>query len=297
MLKISRAGVHKQIKKLRLAGYGIKGTTNSGYILESRPDLVTSEELKYYFDKSALPRHTVFYYPETGSTQDEARLIAGKDIYFPAIAVAEEQTGSYGRRRRAWLAPKGGLWFSLVLKPDIQPDKIPQITFAASLAVCRAIEKMLGLSPLIKWPNDVTLGGKKIAGILTEMSAEVGKLNWVIVGAGVNVNNSVPDAVSGIAGSLCEAAGRSIGRAELLAGILSEFYALYGVFLEKGFSGFIKEYNDRSLLTGKYVRVDTGDGIAEGKALKVDKDGYLWLASPGQKSVKIMAGDVIKAVK
>ena len=281
------------MQKLRKAGYGIDGARNTGYMLVSRPDLVTPEELKYYFKRNGVGGHSIFYFPVASSTQDEAKKIAGGDAALPAIVIAERQTGSYGRRRRQWSSPEGGLWFSLVLKPDMLPDKIPQITFAASLAVCRAVEIGLGLDPLIKWPNDVTLDGKKFAGILTEMSAEVGRLNWVVIGIGIDANNSVPPELKRTAVSLSEIAGHKICRAEFLAGVLSEFYGLYDVFLEKGFAGFEKEYNKRSLLAGAVVKVDTGDEVIEGKVQKIDADGYLWIKPAGKHPVKIIAGDML----
>jgi len=294
LLKISRAGVHKQIQKLRNAGYGITGTRNSGYTLLSRPDAVTPEELKYYLRRDGVPAHTIFYFQETSSTQDEAKEIACSNIKFPALVAAESQTHSYGRRRREWMSPKGGLWFSIVLKPEMSPEKISQVTFVASLAVCRAIEVMYGLSPLIKWPNDVTLNGKKIAGILTEMSAEVGKLNWVIVGVGINANNAIPAILKDSAVSLSTITGKRLNRADLLACMLSEFYGLYDVFLEKGFAGFQKEYNEKSLLNGADVAVDTGSGVIEGRVQKVDEEGYLWVKTAGAGPVKIIAGDVVR---
>jgi len=296
MLNISRSGVHKKMQKLRKLGYGITGTNKSGYLLVSRPDIIDMEELKYYFRKYGVPKHAIHCYSSVGSTQDEAKTVAEKGGEFPAIIIAEKQTGSYGRRRREWAAPEGGLWFSLVLKPSISPEKIPQITFAASLAVCRAVEVMLGLSPLIKWPNDVTLNGKKFSGILTEMSAEVGRLNWVIVGIGIDVNNSIPAVLKNTAVNLSAAAGKKINRPELLASVLSEFYGLYEIFLTKGFEGFRKEYNKKSLLNGAEVNVDGGDGVINGIVRDIDGDGYLRMKT-GIKMVKIIAGDVVKVIK
>jgi BirA family transcriptional regulator, biotin operon repressor / biotin---[acetyl-CoA-carboxylase] ligase len=297
LLKISRAGVHKQIQKLRNIGYGITGTNNSGYILLSRPDLVTPEELKYYLDKNGVSRHNIVYFPVAASTQDEAKNIAEKDIKLPAIVIAERQTGSYGRRRRQWASPEGGLWFSLVLKPDIPPERISQITFVASLAVCRAVETVFWLSPLIKWPNDVTLNGKKFSGILTEISAEVGKLNWVVIGIGINVNNVIPPKLKHIAVSLSMVAGEKINRAEFLAAVLSEFYGLYDVFIKKGFAGLQKEYNKKSLLNGANVKIDNGDSVIEGKAYKIDTEGYLWIRTAEKKLLKVIAGDIIMVKK
>jgi BirA family biotin operon repressor/biotin-[acetyl-CoA-carboxylase] ligase len=294
LLKISRAAVHKQITRLRGAGYNIEGAQNLGYKLVSRPDIITPEELKHYLKKNGVTEHSIFYFNETVSTQDEAKNIAEKDIKFPALVIAERQTGSYGRLRRQWISDEGGLWFSLALKPEIEPDRIPQITFVASLAVCRAVEIAFGLSPQIKWPNDVMLNGKKFAGVLTEISAEVGKLNWVIVGIGINVNNPIPDSLKGSAVSLLEATEEKINRAEFLSIVLSEFYGLYALFLEKGFSGFQKEYNQQSMLIGSRVSVDTGDGVVEGVAQKIDANGYLWVKAPDNKIEKIIAGDVIK---
>jgi BirA family transcriptional regulator, biotin operon repressor / biotin---[acetyl-CoA-carboxylase] ligase len=293
-LKISRAAVHKQIARLRKAGYNIDGAQNLGYKLLSRPDLVNPEAINHYLKKNGVIAHSVFCFPETTSTQDEAKKIAETPIQFPALVIAERQTASYGRLRRQWVADEGGLWFSLVLKPVLEPDRIPQITFAASLAVCRAVEAAFGLNPGIKWPNDVLFKGKKFAGILTEMSAEVGKLNWVIVGIGINANNSIPEALKDTAISLSEASGEKINRAEFLSTVLSEFYGLYDIFIEKGFAGFQKEYNQKSMLIGAEVSVDTGTEVIKGTAQKIDASGYIWLKTAEGKATKIIAGDVIK---
>jgi BirA family biotin operon repressor/biotin-[acetyl-CoA-carboxylase] ligase len=291
-LGISRAAVHKRIQKLREKGYCIRGEKNSGYSLVSRPDLLLPEELRRYLDKTNLIKK-IIYNTEIPSTQITAKEHAGEPDSDGTLVIAERQTMPYGRMRRQWFASEGGIWFSLVLKPALLPDRIPHMTFVMSLALTRAINRICSLPAKIKWPNDITIHGKKCVGILTEISAEVGRLNWVVIGVGVNVNNLLPEALREDAVSLSSLTGSSVNRTELCAAILEEFGLIYSRFCAEGFALFEKEYNAQSALVGKKITIDTGQETYHGTVEKIDTDGYLWL-NPGDGPVrKIMVGTVI----
>lgn len=288
---ISRAAVHKHVLKLRAGGYGIHGEHKRGYMIVSRPDILSPAELERYFSKEDSARYHIYYKESDLSTQVTAKELAGRGKKEGAVVIAEEQTKAYGRLDREWSSGRGGIWFSMVLRPEVPPERISQLTLASSVAVCRALERKLGLEPEIKWPNDIMIGEKKLAGILTEMSAEVGRVRWVVIGIGINANNELPFALKD-AVSLKTLVKADVNRAELLAGILEEFGRLYDAYGKKGFKALSREYNRRSTLPGKRVRVNWGNEVSFGTVEKIDADGCLRLLLSGGIRKKIIAGDV-----
>lgn len=275
-LSVSRAAVHKRIERLREQGYRIVGGNNLGYRIIARPSRLVADEIKRHVAPST-PVPDITIYPETTSTQSVAKGFAAKDAPEWMLVAAEKQTGSYGRMQRQWESSEGGLWFSFILRPFLLPERVPQITLLASIAICRAIENNYNYSPMIKWPNDILLKGKKLAGILTEMSAEIGRVNWLVIGVGINVNNFLSPNLINEAVSLGAVTGSTIDRSELLGAFLNEFHCLYSDFLRNGFRSVSVEYNRRSVLAGKRISVDGGDGVHAGIVEKIDDDGYLWL--------------------
>jgi BirA family biotin operon repressor/biotin-[acetyl-CoA-carboxylase] ligase len=249
------------------------------------------EEVELHACENELLKKIV-YKEKTGSTQVLAKKIAESGEGEGILVVCEEQESGYGRLRREWKSPKGGIWFSLVLRPGISPEKASLITFAMSMAICRALKKRFNITAGIKWPNDICLGTKKLSGILTEMSAEVGRLNWVVVGVGINVNNQIPHLLRKTAVSLKAFLKKEVKRAEFLGAILDEFKTLYKGVLVNGFSVYSGEYNRLSSLNGKKISVDTGIDVISGTAQKVDNHGYLWVRKETGDMEKIVAGDI-----
>ncbi|MFH1368738.1 MAG: biotin--[acetyl-CoA-carboxylase] ligase, partial [Elusimicrobiota bacterium] len=290
-LKISRAAVNKQVQLLRKKGYVISAHSNAGYCLEARPDIVSPDEISGFL-RSGTDTFQFFYFEDLNSTQEEAKSLAGKSVNEWEVVVAETQRRGKGRLGREWASPSGGIWFSVILKPDILPDSVPQITLVASIALCDTIEKLLGINTSIKWPNDVMSAGMKIAGILTEMSAEVGKTNWVVMGIGINANNDIPADLKESAASLREISGKSINRPELLAFFLEEFRDKVNALIRNGFSAFQDRYNEYSILNGKKVSINNGHETLAGTAGMIDENGYLILQSDNGKIDRIIAGDV-----
>lgn len=226
-LDVSRTAVWKNINALRSSGYEIESVTNRGYRLISRPDLLTKEEITAGLSTAFLAKE-IYYQESVDSTNEEAKRQAMHGAPNGSLFIAEEQTGGKGRLGRIWRSPRGsGLWFSILLRPSSLPEQIASLTLLAGLAVCTAIRSKTGCTAMIKWPNDVVIGSKKVCGILTEMAAEIDRVDYVIMGIGINVNNeSFPEELQIKGTSLYLETGASVARAELLCEILKELERL-----------------------------------------------------------------------
>lgn len=207
--------------------------------------------------------HPLYFYPETDTTNDRIRELALEGAPEGTLAVAELQTAARGRRGRAWQAPaESGVWMSLLLRPSIPPTQATVLTLLAGIALTEAIEDLTGLEPVIKWPNDLLLNGKKIVGILTEMDCDMETIHSVTVGMGINVNTKrFPEELKDIATSLYLESGKEFNRAELAGQAMARFEALYEEFLEKGgtFAPFKERYRTKCLNIGKEVKVIGGE--------------------------------------
>jgi BirA family transcriptional regulator, biotin operon repressor / biotin---[acetyl-CoA-carboxylase] ligase len=291
-LDISRAAVHKRIQALRDKGYKISGGSNHGYILVSKPDLMIPEEVRSHFTSPNSLAKNIIYNHSLASTQTLAKEIAANGGGHGTLVIAEKQSAGYGRVRRRWASPKGGMWFSLLLRPVINPEKVPVLALVVSLSLAQTLEKALGLAPKIKWPNDIMLDGKKTVGILIEMSAEIGRVNWVVAGIGINANNKISGVLSGKAASISAKTGGKIDRPALVAKILDDLEKHYEEFLTKDFCFFKRAYNERSFLNGRKVLVREGDSDFEGKVESVDDVGRLELRLNNGTTRKIVSGEL-----
>jgi len=207
--------------------------------------------------------HPLYFYPETDTTNDRIRELALEGAPEGTLAVAELQTAARGRRGRAWQAPaESGVWMSLLLRPNIPPTQATVLTLLAGIALTEAIEDLTGLEPVIKWPNDILLNGKKLVGILTEMDCDMETIHSVTVGMGINVNTKrFTEELQEIATSLYLESGKEFNRAELVGQAMARFEALYEEFLEKGgtFAPFKERYRTKCLNIGKEVKVIGGE--------------------------------------
>lgn len=265
-LGVSRAAVHKRIEKLRASGERIIGTQRVGYRWTGSADSWTPSALRRGWVTDVVSFATV------GSTQDEAKNRAAGGAPEGTLVVADRQTAGRGRWDRVWVSPRGGLWYSLILRPAIAPDRCPALTLVAALDWVRVLRRR-GLDARVKWPNDVWVGEKKVAGILTEMSAETDRIHWVVMGVGVNVNNRPPAAVE--AASVSQWIG-PVSRQDLLSDWLARFARSYRRFVRSGFGPFQGDYNRWSLLQGRRIRLE-GTVAMEGQVLGVDGFGRLRL--------------------
>ena len=232
-------------------------------------------------------------YKKVTSTNDIAYELAKKGAQEGEYVLAETQTKGRGRMQRKWVSKKGNLYVSLILRPSIATKDISHLTFVAALAVASALEKYLNIAPQLKWPNDVLVDRKKISGILTEMESEGDKVDFMVVGMGINVNQdkfpkSLPNAIS-----LYQVLGKNIEPSQLLEDLLASFEEWYNTYLEKGFS-FIKEmWEERSLIKGRAVEVKDGRKKIRGVAVGLDTTGALLIRTPQGETLPVYTGDLV----
>lgn len=300
-LQVSRAAIWKAVNKLRETGYEIASVTNKGYQLVSIPDILTPEELQNGLHTRFMGQ-TVQYFPQTDSTNNAAKRTW--DLPEGTLFITEAQTDGRGRRGNAWASPPGsGIWMSLLLKPNLPPENIAEITLIAGLAVTRGINRHLPAPAQagIKWPNDVVMNGKKICGILTELSAEIDAVNYVVTGIGINVNTpSFPADLENKATSLFLETGIKQNRAVLVRSVLEEFEKWYTDYLAQGFSAVSDAYKACCVTLGKQVRVTKGTesftaqavDLAAGGQLIVERDGEMVTINSGEVSVRGIYGYV-----
>lgn len=289
-LGVSRAAIWKHIKALREDGYEIESVTNKGYRLTKSPDRLTAAELSDGLSTSLIGQHAVFF-EETDSTNIQAKRFSEQPD--GTVFVTECQTGGKGRLGRSWFGPPGvGVWMSLLLKPSLAPEDVPQLTLIAGLAVCRAVRTVSHLPAMIKWPNDVILNGKKICGILTELSAEMEQVNFVVCGIGVNVNTEgFGGELSKKATSLLIESGTPQDRKAIAQSVLTEFEALYRLFLKEGFSPLLPEYKSFCATLGKDVTISRAGKEESARAVDIDSSGCLVIDQSGTRT-SIQSGEV-----
>lgn len=256
-LHVSRSAVWKGIRKLREEGYEIQAVTNKGYCLVEQEARYNGKDLTAALKTEKMGR-PLYFYEETDSTNACIRRLAQEGAPEGTLAVADVQTAGRGRRGRAWTSPKGsGIWMSLLLRPNIPPAKASLITLLSGLSVCKAIERVTGLRPQIKWPNDILLNGKKIVGILTEMECEMSDIYFVVPGIGINVNTeSFPEELQQKATSLRLELGHEVSRNDLLCACMEEIESHYAKFEAAGsFLPLLEDYRKRCITLGATVRV------------------------------------------
>lgn len=270
-LGVTRAAVHKRVRRWRAAGHRIIGTPRVGYRWAGAPGPWNSEALKEGIVTQVVHAKTL------PSTQEEAKARAAQGAGEGTLVIADRQTAGRGRMGRPWSSPIGGLWFSLILRPRALPDRVPALTLVAALDWVEVL-RARGVPAGVKWPNDVWAAGKKIAGILTEMSAETDRVHWVVLGVGVNVNNRPPTSASVAAASAAEWTG-PIAPADVLGEWLGRFSKSYVRFCRSGFGPFRPAYERRALLTGRRVSFEGPEGRSAGRVLGVDETGRLRLST------------------
>jgi len=280
-LGISRVSIWKHIRSLKKDGYVIEASPR-GYRLVSSPDLL----LPYEFPDLEQRIH---YFREIGSTMDVARELARKGAGEGTIVIAEAQAHGRGRLSREWLSPKGGIYFTLILRPSISPAYAPRINLMASVAVATTIRKLFGLNAELKWPNDVLIEGRKVCGILAEMDAEMDVVNFVNVGIGINANTSVPQ-FEKTATSLKDMLGREISRKEFLSVVLVELERRQALLME---GALLDEWKKLSGTLNKYVRILSPGEVIVGRAIDIDTTGALIIRKRNGSLKKALAGDCI----
>lgn len=273
---------------------------NSSISLFEQVVLPTSEslsekEIQKGLHTSCVGR-TIYAFRTLKSTSDYAFRLAEEGADEGTAVVAEEQTAGRGRFGRSWHSPPGvGIWCSVILRPRMYPWEAPRITTAAALGTVRAIHSVTGISAALKWPNDILIHDRKVCGVLTELSAEIESINFVVVGVGINVNQretQFPSKLRGKATSLRNECGQEISRLRLLRSFFSSFEDVYGHMMEKGFSSLRDEIKSKSSVLGRTVSVRIKNRVYKGRAVDIDERGGLVLKLSNGSVEHIMTGDV-----
>lgn len=292
-LKISRTAVWKHIARLRTEGYLIEAVPHLGYRIISIPDKLLPEEISYQLNTKVIGQ-SLFYYETLGSTMDTAFELGLKGFPEGTVVFAESQTKGRGRLGRSWFSPKEkGIYLSLLLRPEFLPQEAPKITLMTAVSISEAIKKITGLSVLIKWPNDIVVGGKKLAGILTELDAEADKIKFINIGIGINVNSSksfLPKEST----SLKEEIGTELSRIELAREVLRAIESNYFILKDKGFKPILEKWLASSAILGKRIEISSQNRIICGEAQDIDMDGALLVRQDTGFIERVLSGDVVR---
>lgn len=293
-LGVTRSAVWKHIKRLREEGYQIDSSTHLGYSLRDKADVLISEAVTANLHTSVLGKD-VIYYESVSSTQNIAEELARKGAQEGTVVIAEYQAEGRGRKGRVWVSPfRNGIYMSIILRPQIKPVNAIQIPLVAGISVAKAISSTTGLPARIKWPNDINIKKRKVAGILTEIRCELDEVQYIILGIGINVNTRIEDLQfeNNIATSLSKELGYRVSRLELTQCILRELERMYLQFIETGFNELLNEWIKLSDTIGEEVVISDFDNIFTGVAIGLDNDGFLLVRSTDGAIHRIISGDV-----
>ena len=297
VLRISRVAVWKHIKKIRELGYKIESKQKLGYRLESNTDMLLPWEITSGL-KTKIFGKQVYYFDSIDSTQTQAMKIASDEANNGTVIIAEKQTSGKGRLGRKWISPKGGIWLSIILHPKFDISVITLFPIASALALSNAIEKTLNIKSELKWPNDITIKGKKVAGMLVDASLESNKIENLILGVGINFNVDVKQIEKilkntpnfyGIT-SLSEQ-NKTVKSILLVQSFLMELEQIYNLLNTGDTKKIIRDWTRRSSTIGQNIELSTENGKIRGKAIKIDEDGALVILE-NKKNRRITSGDI-----
>ena len=296
MIGVSRAAIWAHIENLRNAGFEIIASPHRGYELLGSPEKLVCEDLESRIPENQIIGRKVHVLDSTTSTNDDAEKFASEREPEGLVVFSESQTRGRGRMGRKWSSPGGkGLWFSILLRPSLSANECTQLTVASAVSLVRAINETTGIEPDIKWPNDLLIHGKKIAGILTEMQAELDCVRHVIIGVGIDVNQNhsdFPAQLRRIATSLKIASGTTVGRTTLAEAILREMDKDYKRVLNGLFNEVAQEWANHCGTLGKEVNIQTGRNQITGRAESLDETGALLVRTQHGRIERIIGGDV-----
>lgn len=291
-LGISRQALWKHIQELKEIGYDIAAVPHLGYKLTSSPDRLYPCEVSYEINTKFIGKK-VHYFDTVSSTMDIAFQFGMQGEAEGALVLAEAQTKGRGRLGRTWVSPKyKGIYLSLILRPKLLPNQASILTLLSGVSVCEAIKAVTGLDTQIKWPNDLLIHHKKLGGILTELSAEMDEVRFVVIGIGLNVNNDKKALISA-ATSLKDQKKENINRIELLREILRKIEANYLFLQDRGSRTIIEKWREHNITLGRRVRVAYHKEHIEGEAVDIDIDGGLLLRNDSGVIEKVVSGDVV----
>ena len=290
-LGVSRTSIWKYINYFKEAGYKIESSSKLGYRLIATADLLLPEEIDLGLETEFMGKNIVCY-EEVESTNQLAKEAADKGAVEGTIILAEEQKGGQGRIGREFYSPKGGIWLSFILRPELKAVLATRATYIASLALAKTIDKLTTLEPRIKWPNDILIDGAKVSGILTEMGAELDQINYLVIGIGINANFSkseLPKKVEASVTTLFSELGSKIDRVDFIQQLLSFIEESYQSIND--FDSLLTEWKDYAYTLGEDVVIINRDDKIYGQAVDIASDGALLVEVDG-KEQRVYSGDV-----
>jgi len=297
VLRISRVAVWKHIKKIKELGYTIESKQKRGYRLVSNTELLLPWEIIQGLKTKKIGR-VAYYFDSINSTQNQAMKMTSDSKNNGAIIIAQKQTGGKGRLGRRWISPKGGIWLSVILYPEFDISVITLFPIASALALSIALEKCFDIKPELKWPNDITIKGKKVAGILVDASLESNKIENIVLGVGINFDVNIKEIEKDLKNtpnfygvSSLRKFKKDITPVRLVQTFLLELEKIFELLNLGQTKKIIKEWTKRSSTIGKNVELVTKEGKISGKAIKIDNDGALVISD--KKNTRVIAGDVI----
>ena len=298
VLRISRVAVWKHIKKIQDLGYTVESKQKLGYKLTKNSEMLLPWEITKGLKTKKMGQR-VYYFDSIDSTQNQALKMAVEPINDGTLIVASKQTGGKGRSGRKWISPKGGIWISIILQPKFDISITTLFPIASALALSIALEKTMDISPELKWPNDLTLNGKKIAGMLVDVSLESNQIENMVLGVGINfdietkkVEKLLKDTSNFYGVASLNEQKKKIKPVELVQAFLVELEKIYELLNSKQIKKIISEWTKRSSTIGKKIEMNTIDEVIKGKAIKIDEDGAL-IVSTGDKLQRVIAGDIV----
>jgi BirA family transcriptional regulator, biotin operon repressor / biotin---[acetyl-CoA-carboxylase] ligase len=296
-LGFSRVAVWKQIQKLKKLDYHISADARKGYRVISRPDILLPFEIYHNLHTKYIGQH-IFYFPLVTSTNSMAKESL-KSMNVPlsegTVMIADMQTAGRGRLGRIWYSPHGGIWLTIVLFPNLEPAYISKITLMTAVVLVRSIKSLYDIPVHIKWPNDLLIEKKKLCGILTEMAAESDRINYVLVGIGVNANirrENFPEDIREQSTSLQEISGELISRIRLVQIMLENFEKYYGKLKKKQFKPILKEWKEYTDTLGKNITIESAGQTIAGEAVDITPEGALVIRKEDGTLVHVLSGTV-----
>jgi len=295
-MDMTRSAVWKHIHALREEGYLIESSRRRGYFLKDVPETLLQGEIQEGLNTEIIGKRGIFHHHLTDSTNIRAKSLADEGAEEGTVIIAEEQEQGRGRRGRRWFSPEGkGIYVSIILRPRLAPSESPKLTLMTAVAVADALISLTSLDIRIKWPNDIIVHGRKLAGILTEVSAEMDDVKYVIIGLGINVNipnDLFPSDIGDTASSIILETGRKFPRIRILRAYLEWFEKYYALVRTSGFGPVLKRWKDLSDIIGRTVRIDLVHQSYTGEVLDVDENGVLVLEDSAGTLHRIFSGDV-----
>lgn len=295
-LSVSRAAIWKHIRKLREEGYVIESSTNKGYLLSKDSHLLLPNEIKEDLETKTFGKKGIEYFKEIDSTNIKAKDLAEGGAPEGTVIIAEKQVMGRGRKGRTWLSPEGdGIYASLILRPAMAPSGAPKITLMTAVAVAEALLSLVQIKITIKWPNDIMVRGKKLAGILTEIATDMDAVNYIIVGLGLNVNTplqNLSEELKDRATSIYIETGEPLSRTRLVRAYLEYFEKYYEMFKANNFTPIMNRWKQLSNIIGQKITVDVIGRKHVGEVTDIDDEGVLILKDDEGGYQRIFSGDI-----